>query len=69
MGLKLLSVDGLVIRKVRHYVLKCHACFKYAFSQILARQLILISNNTEFVKIWKKNSVPHVEIPLYYVTI
>jgi len=28
MGLKLLSVDGMVIKRIRQYVLKCHACFK-----------------------------------------
>lgn len=28
MGLKLLSVDGMVIKRIRQYVLKCHSCFK-----------------------------------------
>lgn len=28
MGLKLLSVEGMVIKKIRQYVLKCHSCFK-----------------------------------------
>lgn len=28
MGLKLLSVEGMVIKKIRQFVLKCHSCFK-----------------------------------------
>jgi len=28
MGLKLLSVQGMVIKKIRQFVLKCHSCFK-----------------------------------------
>lgn len=27
MGLKILSVDGMIIRTIRTYVLRCHACF------------------------------------------
>jgi RNA-binding protein NOB1 len=28
MGLKLLSVEGMVIKKIRQFVFKCHSCFK-----------------------------------------
>lgn len=28
MGLHVLSVNGMVIRQARNYVLRCHACFK-----------------------------------------
>lgn len=28
MGLKLISVDGMVIKRIRQYVLKCYGCFK-----------------------------------------
>lgn len=29
MGLHLVSVDGMLIRRTNTYVLRCHACFKY----------------------------------------
>ena len=28
-GLRVLGVDGKLIRQMRTYVLRCHACFKY----------------------------------------
>lgn len=32
MGLNVLSVEGLLLKKVKHWMLKCHACFKYDLS-------------------------------------
>lgn len=29
MGLHVLSVNGMVIRQARNYILRCHACFKW----------------------------------------
>jgi RNA-binding protein NOB1 len=29
MGLKVISMDGLAIKKVRQYVLRCHSCYKF----------------------------------------
>lgn len=28
MGLRVLSVSGMVIRQARNYILRCHACFR-----------------------------------------
>ena len=29
MGLNVVSVDGMLIKRAKSFVLRCHACFKY----------------------------------------
>jgi RNA-binding protein NOB1 len=41
MGLKLVSVDGKRIERVKNWVLRCHACFKYVFNATIKAKMLM----------------------------
>ena len=45
MGFRVISVDGMLIREARSYVLKCYACFRYIEYYDILYKLVISSNN------------------------
>ena len=63
MGLSLVGMEGKKIQKVKTWVLRCHACFKWVphYSGIFASYF-----HAEYVRMDRKNSVHRVAIRPYF---
>jgi RNA-binding protein NOB1 len=63
MGLNLVGLEGNRIEKIKTWVLRCHACFKYGLSSFPSTSLSYFIS--EYAKIIRRSFVPLVVIPLY----
>ena len=66
MGLGLVGVEGKRIERVKSWVLRCHACFKYVVSLFLYLSLLIRYSSfslTEYARTHRANSALHVETP------
>ena len=62
MGLQLLDIDGMVIKKIKNWVLRCHACFKYALFYPLPTPLLTSPLTTGLQRTWASSFVRPVEM-------
>lgn len=63
MGLNLVGLEGKRIERVKSWVLRCHACFKYVnFFLSKPLHVFLITLSPEYAKIIQKSSALHAAI-------
>ena len=66
MGLHVISIDGMLIRQARSYILKCHGCGKYASQNKI--QLSKISLSIDFfMSFLRKNFLKFIYTISYFV--
>lgn len=65
MGLSLVGVEGRRIERVKSWVLRCHACFKYAEHDLSFPSNIWTDIDLGYVKMHPRNSVPRAETQPY----